>query len=91
MIENLKQVQAKWTGTQEVDESGLFGSQIAAALWRLSHHQQAVGKLRIQQVLLDVEFGGTAVQLHSVINKLIIGQRHLTGYFKSYQTVFRES
>ena len=42
----------------EEDESFLFGAQVAATLIRLSHHQQAVAKLQIQQTLLDVEFGG---------------------------------
>jgi hypothetical protein len=56
LIEGLKQAQSV---THQEDESTLFGRQIAATIRRLSHHQQAVAKLRIQQVLLDVEFGDT--------------------------------
>ena len=39
------------------DEEGLFGMQLAAKMRKLSEHQKAVVKLRIQEVLLDVEFG----------------------------------
>ena len=40
-----------------LDEEGLFGMQLAAKMRKLSEHQKAVVKLRIQEVLLDVEFG----------------------------------
>ena len=39
------------------DEDGLFGWQLAATLRRFPSHQKAAAKLRIQQILMDIEFG----------------------------------
>ena len=41
---------------QEEDEDQLFGRHIAVTLCRLTSRQKAMAKLRIQQVLIDVEF-----------------------------------
>ena len=41
---------------QEEDDDQLFGRQIAITLHRLTTKQKAIAKLRIQQVLIDVEF-----------------------------------
>jgi len=43
------------------DELDTFGKSVASTLRCLSPHQKAVAKVRIQQVLLDVEFGDVAV------------------------------
>ena len=42
----------------ESDEEGLFSRQVAAALRRFNPHQKAFAKLKIQQVLFDVELSG---------------------------------
>lgn len=39
-----------------LDEEELFGMHIAAVLRRLTNRQKAMARLRIQQVLTDVEF-----------------------------------
>ena len=41
---------------QKQDEDQMFGLQVAATLRRLTNRQKADAKLRIQQVLLEVEF-----------------------------------
>ena len=41
---------------QKQDEDQLFGLQVAATLRRLTNRQKADAKLKIQQVLLEVEF-----------------------------------
>ena len=38
------------------DEDTLFGLQVAATLRRLTSKQKATAKIRIQQVLLEIEF-----------------------------------
>ena len=58
IIENLKQLQEKHSHhDEESDEDGLFARQIAATLRRFTYQQKAVAKVRIQQVLMDIEFG----------------------------------
>ncbi|XP_062499083.1 transcription factor Adf-1-like [Corticium candelabrum] len=47
---------------EESDEVGLFGMQIAANLRRLQPHQKGMAKIRILQVLSDVELGTSQVQ-----------------------------
>lgn len=43
--------------TQQVeDEAELFGRLVASTLRRLSARQQAMAKLKIQQLLIDIEF-----------------------------------
>jgi hypothetical protein len=41
---------------QEDDEDQLFGRQVAITLHRFTSRQKAMAKLRMQQVLIDVEF-----------------------------------
>lgn len=43
-----------------LDEEELFGMHIAAILRRLTNRQKAMARLRIQQVLTDVEFPETS-------------------------------
>ena len=40
----------------QVDEEQLFGQHVAAVLRRLTGRQKATARLRIEQVLIDVEF-----------------------------------
>ena len=47
--------------TSDLDELDTFGKSVASTLRRLSPHQKAVAKVKIQQVLLDVEFGDVAI------------------------------
>ena len=65
IIQSLKGSQERWAQkvTQEEegkslmnDEEGHFGMQVAATLRRLTPRQKAIAKLRIDQVLVDVEF-----------------------------------
>ena len=51
LIRNLKEIEER-----RYDEEELYARQVAATLRRLTKRQQAVAKLRIQGVLLDVEF-----------------------------------
>jgi hypothetical protein len=44
-----------------LDEEELFGMHIAAVLRRLSNRQKAMARLKIQEVLTDVEFPGTSL------------------------------
>ena len=58
IVQSLKSIEDRRAQRQVVsdDEDVLFGRQIAATLHRLTSRQKAVAKLRIQQVLIDVEF-----------------------------------
>lgn len=47
----------KKTNEESLDEESLFVMQIAAKLTKLSDHNRAVAQIRIQEVLLEVEFG----------------------------------
>lgn len=44
-----------------LDEEELFGMHIAAVLRRLTNRQKAMARLKIQQVLTDVEFPETSL------------------------------
>ena len=57
ILESLKHVWDQPSHVVEEDEDGLFGRQLAATLRRFPSHHKAAAKLRIQQVLLDIEFG----------------------------------
>ena len=57
ILESLRHVWDQPSHTTEEDEDGLFGRQLAATLRRFPSHQKAVAKLRIQQLLMDIEFG----------------------------------
>lgn len=57
ILESLKHVWDQPSHVAEEDEEGLFGRQLAATLRRFPSHHKAAAKLRIQQVLLDIEFG----------------------------------
>ena len=47
--------------TNDSDELDTFGKSVTSTLRRLSPHQKAVAKVKIQQVLLDVVFKDVAV------------------------------
>ena len=51
LIRNLKYIEERRDGEEE-----LYARQVAATLRRLTKRQQAIAKLRIQGVLLDIEF-----------------------------------
>ena len=64
IIQSLKGIQERWPQkeTQEEerkslmnDEEGYFGMQVAATLRRLTSRQKAIAKLRIDQILVDVD------------------------------------
>ena len=57
ILESLRHVWDQPSLTTEEDEDGLFGRQLAATLRRFPSHQKAIAKLRIQQLLMDIEFG----------------------------------
>ena len=42
----------------DLDEEGHYGQQIAATLRRFTPRQKAIAKMKIQQMLFDVEFDG---------------------------------
>ena len=54
MLRNLTNLEKK--SAQKEDEDELFGKQIVATLRRLTYRQKAHAKMRIQGVLLDIEF-----------------------------------
>ena len=56
IIRSLKSIENRRTQRQDEDEDQLFGRQIATTLHRLTSRQKATAKLRIQQILIDVEF-----------------------------------
>lgn len=55
IIKSLKGIEERLTQKQE-DEDYLFGMLVAANMRRLNNRQKAEAKLRIQQVLVDVEY-----------------------------------
>ena len=55
IIKSLKDLEERRT-RREVDENESFGRHIGAVLRRFSPRQQAQARLRIEQVLIDVEF-----------------------------------
>ena len=57
ILESLRYVWDQPSHTAEEDEDGLLGRQLAATLRRFASHQKAVAKLRIQEILMDIEFG----------------------------------
>ena len=61
ILESLRHVwdREQPTHSGEEDEDGLYGRQLAAKLRRFPSQQKAIAKLRIQQVLTDIEFGST--------------------------------
>lgn len=56
LVKSLNSLQEKKVKTVTNDEEGHFGQQVAATLRRYTPRQRALAKLRIQQVLTDVEF-----------------------------------
>ena len=56
ILESLQHVWDQPSHTAK-DEDGLFGRQLAASLHRFPSHQKAAAKLKIQQILVDIEFG----------------------------------
>ena len=66
LVRNLKQLEER----RGDDEEELFGRTVAATLRRLSQRQRAVAKMRIQTMLLDIEFPEEAYiqSQHTVYN-----------------------
>ena len=56
LVKSLNSLQEKKAKTVTIDEEGHFGKQVAASLRRYTPRQRAIAKLRIQQVLTEVEF-----------------------------------
>lgn len=55
LINSISMLQENKRRKKELNEEGHFGYQVAATLRRFSPRQKAVAKLRIDQVLLDIE------------------------------------
>ena len=55
IISSLRSIGDKRAQRQD-EEDELFGRQVGATLRRLSNRQKSQAKLRIQQILMDVEF-----------------------------------
>lgn len=55
ILQSLKDISAR-RSDHVPDEEELFSGSVAAVLRRLQPHQKAVARLRIQQVLIDIEF-----------------------------------
>ena len=72
ILESLRHV---WDQPSQVhsaeDEDGLFGRQLAATLHRFPSHQNAVAKLRIHQLLMEIEFGSDMYESTPSYNALI--------------------
>ena len=51
-LKDIEEMRAK----RAVDENDLFGKHVSAVLHRFTPRQQAQARLRIEQVLVDVEF-----------------------------------
>ena len=49
-----------------LDEEDLFGRQVSSVLRRLPDRQRALAKIKVQQLLFDIEFseGGSTDDLH---------------------------
>ena len=58
IVERLNSLDSKRAHVDS-DEDGLFGRQIAATLRRFPYEKKAFAKLRLQQVMLEVELGGS--------------------------------
>lgn len=56
LLKSLKDLEERRAKKQEQDEEELFGKHIAAVLHRFSPRQKAQARLRIEQVLIGVEF-----------------------------------
>ena len=56
LLRSLKDLEERRARRHEQDEEELFGKHIAAVLRRFSPRQRAQARLRIEQVLIDVEF-----------------------------------
>ena len=56
LVHSLSSLQEKKPKVISDDEEGHFGQQVAATLRRFIPRQRAISKLRIQQVLTDIEF-----------------------------------
>ena len=60
IVEALKQIQPQRAQPEpESDEEGLFGRQVAATLRRLGGQAKAFAKVKIQETLMEAEFGPT--------------------------------
>ena len=55
ILRSLKDIEEKQAQRQD-DEDELYGRQVAATIRRFTNREKALAKLRIQQVLLDIEF-----------------------------------
>lgn len=56
LVKSLNSLQEKKPKVISDDEEGHFGQQVAATLSHFTPRQRAIGKLRVQQVLTDIEF-----------------------------------
>lgn len=61
ILKCLKHFDEKQPQQRVLDEEELFGMHIAAVLRRLTNRQKAMARLKIQQVLTDVEFPETSL------------------------------
>ena len=56
IIDSIRGIQDRQSQTAE-DEESHYGKQVSATLRRFNNRQNALAKLQIQEVLLDIEFG----------------------------------
>jgi hypothetical protein len=56
ILESMNKFHASNVSHQESDDDAHFGRQVTSTLRRFSNQQKALAKVRIQQVLMEVEF-----------------------------------
>ena len=56
LVQSINMLQESRKKKEELDDEGHFAHHVAATLRRFNSRQKAVAKLRIEQVLVDVEF-----------------------------------
>jgi hypothetical protein len=56
LLEAIRDNRSQKSTDEKLDEEGLFGMLVAARLRKMSDHQRAIAQLRLQEVLLKVEF-----------------------------------
>lgn len=56
LVKSLHSLQENKKSTRDLDEEGHYGEQIAATLRRFTVRQKALAKMKIQELLFNIEF-----------------------------------
>ena len=69
LVKSLQSLQENKKAKRDVDEEGHYGEQIAATLRRFTVRQKALAKMKIQEVLFNVEFNSEPTPPNSYANQ----------------------